>query len=115
MHTRALQVLLFIAFLSTGAVGWAEFKAGAARRIITPNPLLPISGGLGPTAEAREKQGELTARALVLQQDGTTVAVVGIDLLGFPAVLCERVRSRVPRIPARNILIGSTHTHSAPD
>jgi hypothetical protein len=40
---------------------------------------------------------------------------VGLDLLGFPSVLGDRVRARVPRIPAANILIGSTHTHSAPD
>jgi hypothetical protein len=30
-------------------------------------------------------------------------------------VLADRVRARVPRIPAANLLIGSTHTHSAPD
>src|SRR5205085_2824474 len=66
-------------------------------------------------ADAREKQGELTARAVVYQDGETTVAIVGLDLLGFPSVLCDRVRLRVPRIPAKNILIGSTHTHSAPD
>jgi hypothetical protein len=43
------------------------------------------------------------------------VAVVGLDLLGFPSVLGDRVRAKVPRIPAESILIGSTHTHSAPD
>ena len=30
-------------------------------------------------------------------------------------MLCERVRKRVPRIPADHILISATHTHSAPD
>jgi len=43
------------------------------------------------------------------------MAVVSLDLLGFPSVLGDRVRSQVPRIEAKNILIGSTHTHSAPD
>jgi hypothetical protein len=38
-----------------------------------------------------------------------------LDLLGFPSVLGDRVRARVKRIPAANILIGATHTHSAPD
>ena len=92
-----------------------EFKVGTGRRIITPDPLLPVSGGLGTPSPAREKQGELTARAVVIQKVETTIAVVGLDLLGFPAVLCERVRARVPRVAAKNILIGSTHTHSAPD
>lgn len=88
---------------------------GAAKRVITPNPLLPVSGGMGPTRPTREKQGELTARALYIERSGTKVVVVGLDLLGFPGVLADRVRARVPRVPSENILIGSTHTHSAPD
>src|SRR5262245_21447780 len=115
MSMRSMPRAVVIVVLLGGAVAHADFKAGAGKRIIRPNPLLPISGGLGPTAEAREKQGELTARVVVFQEGDTTIAVVGLDLLGFPSVLCDRVRSRVPRIPEKNILIGSTHTHSAPD
>jgi hypothetical protein len=43
------------------------------------------------------------------------VAIVSLDVIGFPSVLGDRVRKQVGRIPAENILIGSTHTHSAPD
>ena len=56
-----------------------------------------------------------TARAIVFRKGDVSVAVVSLDLLGFPSVLGDRVRARVSRIPAENILIGSTHTHSAPD
>lgn len=93
----------------------AELKVGVAKTIITPDPLLPVSGGVGPSSPATGKQGELTARAMVFQQGETKVAFVQLDLLGFPSVLCARVHQQVPRIPADNILIGSTHTHSAPD
>jgi hypothetical protein len=93
----------------------AEVQAGAAMRIITPNPLLPVSGGMGAPNPATKKLGELTARALVLRKGDTSVAVVALDLLGFPSTLCDRVRAKINRIPAQNILIGSTHTHSAPD
>lgn len=93
----------------------AEIQAGAAKRVITPDPLLPVSGGLGPTRPTREKRGELTARALVFWKGETSVAIVALDLLGFPSVLGDRVRAKVPRIKPENILIGSTHTHSAPD
>jgi hypothetical protein len=110
-----LLLLLVVVALGGGTAVADGFKVGAARRVITPDPLLPVSGGLGPTKPAREKQGDLTARAVVYQQGEVTVAIVGLDLLGFPSVLCDRVRSRVPRIPGKNILIGSTHTHSAPD
>jgi len=115
-----IQFRLMIASIVTvltvcGGLMAQEFKVGTARRIITPDPLLPVSGGLGPTSPVREKQGELMARVVVYQKGDTTVAMVSLDLLGFPAVLCERVRSQVPRLVPRNILIGSTHTHSAPD
>ena len=35
------------------------FKAGAAFRIITPDPLLPVSGGIGRPKPASVKKGEL--------------------------------------------------------
>ena len=87
----------------------------AAARVITPDPLLPVSGGMGAPRPAREKRGEITARAVVVRKGEVTVAVVALDLLGFPSVLGDRVRAKVDRIPSKNILIGSTHTHSAPD
>ena len=93
----------------------AEFRAGIAVRDVTPDPLLPVSGGVGPSKTAREKIGKLTVRAFVLENNGTRVAICSTDFLGFPGVLCNRVRARVSSIPPKNILIGATHTHSAPD
>ena len=96
--------------------GQAEgLHVGVGKTTITPDPLLPVSGGMGPTAPVTEKRGDLTARAIVLQRGEVRVAIVSLDLLGFPSVLCDRVRAAVPRVPKENILIGSTHTHSAPD
>jgi hypothetical protein len=111
--TFVVTVLLPILFGSTAECG--EFRSGAALRIITPNPLLPVSGGVGEPQATTEKRGELTARAMVFSDGTTTIAVVGIDVLGFPSVLGDRVRKLVPRLPGENILIGATHTHSAPD
>ena len=100
--------------LAVPAAG-AGFEAGAAVRVITPDPLLPVSGGMGGTRPTHEKRGELTARAVVFRKGEVSVAVVALDLLGFPSVLGDRVRAKVSRIPANHVLIGSTHTHSAPD
>ncbi len=113
--TRLLALVLFIVVATCSASVKAELQIGAAKRVITPNRLLPMSGGLGAPAPAREKWGELTAGAVVFKQGETSVAVVSLDLLGFPSVLANRVRAKVDRIPPENILIGSTHTHSAPD
>lgn len=106
---------LLLASLTTVPLRSEQLMVGVGQRLITPNPLLPISGGMGPTAPATEKRGELTARAIVLRKGQTTVALVALDLLGFPSVLCDRVRAQTPRIPSANILIGCSHTHSAPD
>src|SRR4051812_35756472 len=103
-----------ITFLSLCTVR-AEIQVGSAMRTITPDPLLPVSGGMGIPKPAKDKKGELTARAIVFRKGDVSVAVVSLDLLGFPSVLGDRVRQKVSRIPAENILIGSTHTHSAPD
>ncbi|MHC4694449.1 MAG: hypothetical protein ACYS67_17040, partial [Planctomycetota bacterium] len=43
------------------------------------------------------------------------MAICSTDFLGFPGVLCDKVRAKVPSIPSQNIIIGATHTHSAPD
>lgn len=35
------------------------FKAAAAVRLITPDPLLPVSGGVGVPRDVTEKKGDL--------------------------------------------------------
>src|SRR3989441_12406683 len=99
----------------TVSISAAEFRAGIAVRVVTPDPLLPVSGGVGPSHPVTKKEGDLTVRALVFADDNTRVAIVSADFLGFPAILGNRVRAKVKDIPPENILIGATHTHSAPD
>ena len=106
--------VFFTIFLFCGTQA-QSFKAGAAVRIITPDPLLPVSGGIGIPKPAKIKEGELYARALVLEKGKTRIAIVSIDNLGWPAVLGDKSRALIKGIPSENILIGATHTHSAPD
>jgi hypothetical protein len=116
---------MIMVVLGIVALGWtqpfaeptmaSEFRAGIAVRIVTPDPLLPVSGGVGPSHPTTRKEGDLTVRALVLDDGATRVAIVGSDFLGFPSALGNRVRAKVPSIRPQNILIGATHTHSAPD
>ena len=84
-------------------------------RVITPSPLLPVSGGIGIPNPVKEKKGDLFVRAVVMEKGNTRIAIVGIDNLGWTAVLGDRSRALIKNIPAENILIGATHTHSAPD
>ncbi len=110
-----LLVSCFCLFLGPIPAEADVFKAGAAVRVVTPDPLLPLSGGVGEPRPAKEKKGDLFARALVFEKGNVRVALVGVDFLGWPSVLCDRARARIQGIPAGNILIGATHTHSAPD
>ncbi len=113
-----MKKLIFICatFIWIGFHAFAqEFKAGAAMRVITPDPLLPVSGGVGTPSPSKEKNGDLFVRALVLEKAGHRVAIVGIDNLGWPATLGDKSRGLIDRIAPENILIGATHTHSAPD
>ncbi len=110
-HSRWICLgLLFVASLAR-----ADFRAGIAVRVVTPDPLLSVSGGIGPSKPATKKEGDLTVRAMVLADGGTKVAIVSADFLGFPSVLANKARALVKGIPPENILVGATHTHSGPD
>ena len=108
------SIILLILFLNVYSNG-QEFKAGAAMRIITPDPLIAVSGGVGTPKPVTKKMGELTVRALVLEKGGERVAIVNIDNLGWPAALGDKSRKLITGIAPENIIIGVTHTHSAPD
>ena len=107
-----LLLFLFAAFTHTTA---QTFKAGAAVRDITPSQLLPISGGMGTPEMPTGYQGKLTVRAMVLEKGATKIAIVGVDNIGWPAYLGDLSREKIKGIPPENIMIGATHTHSAPD
>ncbi len=112
---RSTAFVFLFCFHAIWAACAAEFRAGIAVRIVSPEPLLPVSGGVGPSHKVTKKEGELTVRALVFEHGSTRVAIVAADFLGFPSALGNRVRAQVRGIPPENILIGATHTHSAPD
>ena len=112
---KAFLCVIFFVTLSTIDIHAQTFRAGAAVRVITPDPLLPVSGGVGQPKKAVEKKGDLFVRAVVFEKGKTKVAIVNIDNLGWSSALGDRSRSLIKGIAPENILIGATHTHSAPD
>jgi hypothetical protein len=113
MKSKLLVLLVALAGFTFNSS--AEFRAGIAVRVVTPDPLLPVSGGVGASHKVTRKEGDLNVRALVFEQDSTRVAIVSADFLGFPARLGNKARAAIKGIPPENILIGATHTHSGPD
>ncbi len=110
------KILIYCLTLLLTAPTWSQpMQVGAAKRVLTPNPLLPVSGGVGTPRPTEKKQGDLFVRAMVVSQNNTVVAIASIDNLGWPAALGDQSRLLVEGIPPENILISATHTHSAPD
>jgi len=93
----------------------APFRAGAATSNITPDLGGDIIGGFAPFP-ARHIHDELHARCLVLDDGTTKLALVVCDLLGIHRSLSVLARQTIETetgIPAANVLISGTHTHSA--
>jgi hypothetical protein len=114
MKARTILFCCFCFCLSQVAAG-QHFRAAAAVRVITPDPLLPVSGGIGTPKKATQKNGDLYARAFVMEKGSVRIAIVNVDNLGWPAALGNKSRKLIKGIAPENVLIGATHTHSGPD
>ena len=67
-HSALLWALSHASAIGEAPVRGGELQVGAAMRVITPNPLLPVSGGMGAPNPTREKKGDITARAVVFRK-----------------------------------------------
>jgi neutral ceramidase len=91
---------------------------GAAEVVITP-PLGVELVGYGPRRELRSEaiDRQLTAQALVFRDGADTAAIAVCDLVVVTPAFVDAVRSQVEAatgIPAANVLVAATHSHSAP-
>lgn len=98
------KIIVLLSFLLFSLTLQAqELQAGAAMRNITPNPLIPVSGGVGIPNPATIKHGELTTRALVLTKNDTRIAIVAIDNLGIPKLIGDRSCVKIKNHSISNI------------
>ena len=91
-------------------------RSGAARSVITPPLGVSLAGSYTDRRAARV-DGDLYARALVLEADGTALAVVACDLIGVRASTvagARRLIAAATGIPAERVLVHGTHNHSGP-
>jgi hypothetical protein len=94
----------------------APLQVGLAETDITP-PLGYRMDGYFSERLATGVKDPLKAKALVFQQGATRTALVVCDLLGVPQSLTADVRAAAAArtgIPAANIAITATHTHTGP-
>ncbi len=94
----------------------AELKAGLAVIDITP----PVNYRMSGYFRERLSTGtsnQLHAKAMVIRQGDTSAALVFCDIIGLPLDVSSRVRRKAAKktgIPAENILIAATHSHTGP-
>lgn len=91
------------------------FRAGAALSNITPPLGSLIVGGWNPVP-ATSIHDELWARCLVLDDGRMRVAIVIADNLGIPRAVFDEAKRQIREktgLPYQNMLMASTHTHSA--
>lgn len=91
--------------------------AGAFAQDVTPEHFpISVNGGFADR-KATAAHDKLHARCLVLDDGKTKVALVVVDSCMVPRELGDAAREKASKetgIPAMNILISATHTHSAP-
>jgi Neutral/alkaline non-lysosomal ceramidase, N-terminal len=115
----AACIILLVAALPYGVFGQdgSRLRGGTAKININP----PVGTWLAGW-ESRNKPSEgiadtLYAKALVLSDGRTEVAVLSADLIGVTSEMVSEVRGSVEKqtgIPGSNILISATHTHFGP-
>ena len=109
------QLLTLIVLFASLNIARAELRAGAATSNITPELGGEVVGGFAPYP-CTHIHDELHARCLVLDDGKTKLALVVCDLLGLHRSVSLKARELIEKetgIPAANVLISGTHTHSA--
>ena len=91
--------------------------AGAAAVDITPTQFPFNMPGNFAEHLAERVHDAFHARALVLDDGATAVALVVVDSMGMPQEVIDEAKAAAAKrcgIPAERMLVSSTHTHSAP-
>jgi hypothetical protein len=115
------SVLSFLAFggiVAAREPDGAEFKAGLARKVITPVEPLWMAGYSSRSKPAEGKEHDLSIKVLALEDaDGTKLVLLTSDLLGLPRQLSAAVAEEVQRktgLPRERLMLTSSHTHCGP-
>jgi len=92
-----------------------QFRAGAATSNITPWLGISSNGGMQDRVP-QHVHDELLARALVLDDGQTRLALVTVDSCVVPRQILDAAKKLVhqhSRLPIENMLMSATHTHTA--
>lgn len=117
-----ISLLCALMFWPAGALTASDgaqdtLRVGVAEADITPPAGFPMAGYYHERL-ADGTIDPLKAKAIVFQDGSHAAALVVCDLIGIATDLSREVRKRASQatgIPAANIVIAATHSHTAPD
>jgi len=107
--------ILVVPFPSSAVA--AELRAGCSAIDVTPRVLPALRNGGFLEQVTDRVEDPLHARAVVLSDGETTLAIAIVDSCMIPRDVCDAIKQRVEKLcglPPNRVLIASTHTHSAP-
>jgi neutral ceramidase len=116
------RFLMFSILVGGAAVGVAAeaadpvFRAGTAVVDVTPASFPVSMTGSFDDRQAKRVEDPLNIRALVLDDGTTRLAIVVCDSCLIPREIMDEAKSRASKstgIPATNLLVSATHTHTA--
>jgi hypothetical protein len=108
--------LVLLLTAGAGAARGGDLRVGAAAVDITPPEGTPLAGYYSPRG-SKTVLDPLFSKALVLDQDGTRVALVVCDLISLPRHTVVEARGLIEKqtaIPGAHVMISATHTHTGP-
>ena len=93
------------------------FKIGASRQDTTP-PIGTFLYGYRPDLASKSVHDNLSVTAMAASDDVNTVLMLTAEIGDINNELCENIRNEISEkcsVPYENIMVSSTHTHSAPN
>lgn len=114
MKRISILIFCFVLFSTVNA----QLKIGVARKSITPDTPVWLSGYASRTQPSTAVLHDLWAKALVIEDDKKNrIIIVTTDILGLSRDISEEVARRVMKahgIDRSQLLLNSSHTHSGP-
>src|SRR3989442_8259574 len=96
----------------------SEWKVGLANVKITPEKPVPMAGYASRTKPFEKVEQDIYAKAMALEdRQGNRAVLVTTDLIGLSRAVAEPVCRRIQdktKLVRSQILLSSSHTHSAP-
>jgi len=94
----------------------AKLRSGKSVANITPPVGLYLTGFGGRAGPSNGIHDEIYAKTIVISDGNEDLAIVTTDLLGFDADVVKAIKEGADKlgIPAKNIMLCSSHTHSGP-